>query len=199
MNITQEGYAPQLAGQAHHWFREVLLRQYGGVPYNDDNTEVLWGSPEGCEAFAWLASFEVEHLTGSNDLFTGATEAFITGTAALHIDGSFRLGTIARNNPELNYGVAELPVGPNGEQHTFGSYWTHGITRRAGADEARMEAATRFLQFITTAEAGAPLGQHGRRIACAARIGRRPHAAGRRPSGPLRRRSGVRARDLLRR
>ena len=155
MNITQEGYAPQLAGQAHHWFREVLLRQYGGVPYNDDNTEVLWGSPEGCEAFSWLASFETEHLTGSNDLFTGATEAFITGTAALHIDGSFRLGTIARNNPELNYGVAELPVGPNGEKHTFGSYWTHGITRRAAADEARMEAATRFLQFITTAEAGA--------------------------------------------
>ncbi len=154
MNITQEGYAPQLAGQAHHWFREVLLRQYGGVPYNDDNTEVLWGSPEACEAFAWLASFETEHMTGSNDLFTGATEAFITGKAALHIDGSFRLGTIARNNPELNYGVAELPVGPNGERHTFGSYWTHGITRRAAADEARMEAATRFLQFITTSAAG---------------------------------------------
>ena len=155
MNITQQGYAPQLAGQAHHWFREVLLRQFGGVPYSDDNTEVLFNSAEGCEAFAWLASFETEHKTGSNDILNGATEAFITGTAALHIDGSFRLGTIARNNPDLNYGVAELPVGPNGEQHTFGSYWTHGITRRAGADEARMEAATRFLQFITTAEAGA--------------------------------------------
>jgi multiple sugar transport system substrate-binding protein len=155
MNITQQGYAPQLAGQAHHWFREVLLRQFGGVPYSDDNTEVLFNSAEGCEAFAWLASFETEHKTGSNDILNGATEAFITGTAALHIDGSFRLGSIAGNNPDLNYGVAELPVGPNGEQHTFGSYWTHGITRRAGADEARLEAATRFLQFITTAEAGA--------------------------------------------
>ncbi|MCE2489561.1 MAG: extracellular solute-binding protein [Anaerolineae bacterium] len=155
MNITQEGYAPQLSGQAHHWFREVLLRQYGGVPYSDDNSEVLFNSAEGCEAFAWLASFETEHLTGSNDLFTDATNAFITGSAALHIDGSFRLGTIANNNPDLNYGVAELPVGPNGEKHTFGSYWTHGITRRAAGDEARLEAATRFLQFITTAEAGA--------------------------------------------
>jgi multiple sugar transport system substrate-binding protein len=45
-------------------------------------------------------------------------------------------------------------VGPNGERHTYGSYWTHGITRRAAEDPARMEAATRFLQFITTAEAG---------------------------------------------
>jgi multiple sugar transport system substrate-binding protein len=154
MNIATEGYAPQLTGQAHHWFREALLRQYGGVPYSEDNRTVLWNSPEGCEAFGWLAAFETEHKTGSNDLFTDATQAFVNGQAALHIDGSFRLGTIATNNPDLNYGVAELPVGPNGEKHTYGSYWTHSITRRAAADEARMEAATRFLQFITSAEAG---------------------------------------------
>lgn len=154
LNIVTEGYAPQLSGQAHHWFREVLLRQYGGVPYSDDNKTVLWNSEEGCEAFKYMSDFEVEYMTGSNDLFTDATEAFVNGNAALHIDGSFRLGTIANNNPDLNFGVAELPLGPNGEPHTFGSYWTHGITRRAAADDARMEAATRFLQFITTAEAG---------------------------------------------
>jgi len=154
LNITSEGFAPQLTGQAHHWFREVLLRQYGGVPYSEDNRTVLWNSEEGCEAFRYLAEFETLHKTGSNDLFTDATQAFVNGQAALHIDGSFRLGTIANNNPDLNFGVTELPVGPNGERHTFGSYWTHGITRRAAADPARMEAATRFLQFITSAEAG---------------------------------------------
>ncbi len=154
LNIAAEGYAPQLSGQAHHWFREALLRQYGGVPYSDDNRTVMWNSPEGCEAFGWLAAFETEFKTGSNDLFTDATQAFVNGQAALHIDGSFRLGTIANNNPDLNFGVAELPVGPNGEKHTYGSYWTHGITRRAADDEARLDAATRFLQFITTAEAG---------------------------------------------
>jgi multiple sugar transport system substrate-binding protein len=154
LNIVSEGYAPQLSGQAHHWFREVLLRQYGGVPYSPDNRTVLWNSAEGCAAFAYLTAFEAEYKTGSNDLFTDATEAFVNGDAALHIDGSFRLGTIANNNPDLNYGIAELPVGPNGEHHTFGSYWTHGITRRAAADEARLEASARFLKFITTAEAG---------------------------------------------
>jgi multiple sugar transport system substrate-binding protein len=154
LNIVTEGYAPALSGQDHHWFREALLRQYGGVPYSADNRTVMWNSPEGCEAFTWLANFETEFKTGSNDLFTDATEAFVNGQQALHIDGSFRLGTIANNNPELNFGVAELPVGPNGEKHTFGSYWTHGITRRAAADEARMEAASRFLKYITTAEAG---------------------------------------------
>ena len=72
----------------------------------------------------------------------------------MHIDGSFRLGSLAANAPDLNYGVAELPVGPTGEHSTFGSYWTHGITRRAAADPARLDAAERFLKFITTADAG---------------------------------------------
>jgi multiple sugar transport system substrate-binding protein len=153
-NIVVQGFAPEMDGQAHHWFREVLVRQFGGVPYSDDNKTVLWKSPEGCAAFAWLAELETVHKTGSNDLFDGATEAFLQGKAALHIDGSFRLGSIETNAPDLNFGVAELPAGPNGERHTFGSYWTHGITNRATADPRRLDAAIRFLKFITTPDAG---------------------------------------------
>lgn len=155
-NLVTEGYAVQMSGQAHHWFREALVRQFGGVPYNDDYTEVLWNSEEGCEAFAWLTQFETDLLTGTNEGVGGtadADDAFVAGLAALHIDGSFRLPA-AQGNEDLNFGIAELPAGPNGEQHTYGSYWTHGITRRAAEDEARLDAANRFLQFVTTPEAG---------------------------------------------
>ena len=152
-NILIQGFAPALPGQAHHWFREVLIRQFGGQPYSDDNRTVLWNSPEGCDAFKWLADLEVEYKTGSNDLFEDATTAFLQGKAAMHLDGSFRLGTIANNAPDLNFGVTELPV-HNGVQSTFGSYWTHGITRKAMEDPRRAEAAVRFLKFITTPEAG---------------------------------------------
>ena len=154
LNITQQGYAPEMTGQAHHWFREVLLRQYGGTPYSEDNRTVTWNSEEGCQAFQWLADFETTYMTGSNDLYDGATQAFINGQLALHIDGSFRVGSINSSNPDLNYGVAELPAGPDGSRHTFGSYWTHGITRQAAEDEATLDASIRFLQFITSAEAG---------------------------------------------
>ncbi|MEO1442413.1 MAG: extracellular solute-binding protein [Chloroflexota bacterium] len=154
-NITTQGFAPQFSGQWHHWYREVLFRQYdGGQPYSDDNREVLWNTEAGCEAFTWMTQFETEWMTGGQDLFTDADDSFVNGQSALHIDGSFRLGTIANNNPELPFAVAELPLGPNGEQHTYGSYWTHGITRRAAADEARLEASTRFLEFVTSPEAG---------------------------------------------
>lgn len=153
-NIVIEGYAPELPGQAHHWFREVLIRQFGGQPFNEDNTKVMWNSAEGCEAFKWLAAFETEYNTGSDDLYDGATQAFLAGKEALHIDGSFRLGTIATSAPDLNFGVAPLPAGPDGTRATFGSYWTHGITKKAAADSKRQAAAIKFLKFITSPEAG---------------------------------------------
>ncbi|MEQ8675896.1 MAG: extracellular solute-binding protein [Aggregatilineales bacterium] len=155
-NIVTAGYSTEMAGQAHHWFREVLLRQYGGQPYSEDGRTVMWNSPEGCEAFTWLTQFETELLTGTSEGIGGtenANSAFIAGLGALHIDGSFRLAA-ARGNPDLNFGVAEMPAGPNGERYSYGSYWTHGITRRAATDEARLEASARFLQFITSPEAG---------------------------------------------
>ena len=153
-NIEIEGFPVAMPGQAHHWFREVLVRQYGGEPYSADNRTVTYNSAEGCEAFKYLVQFETEFNTGSNDLYEDATQAFLQGKSALHIDGSFRIGSIAANAPDLNYGVVELPI-YNDTQSTFGSYWTHGITRKAAEDGSRLEAATRFLKFITTAESGA--------------------------------------------
>ncbi|HIP72319.1 MAG TPA: extracellular solute-binding protein [Anaerolineae bacterium] len=152
-NILIEGFPVGVPGQAHHWFREVLVRQFGGQPYSDDNRTVMYNSPEGCEAFKYMLAFETEYNTGSNDLFEDATQAFLQGKSAMHIDGSFRVGTIAKNAPDLNYGVVELPVG-NGVQSTFGSYWTHGITRKAAEDPAVLDASIRFLKFITSPEAG---------------------------------------------
>ncbi|NCF68951.1 MAG: extracellular solute-binding protein [Chloroflexi bacterium] len=152
-NIDIEGFVVAPPGQAHHWFREVLVRQFGGEPYSEDNLTVTYNSAEGCEAFKYMLQFETELNTGSNDLYTDATTAFLQGKSALHIDGSFRIGSIETNAPDLNYGVIELPVG-NDVQSTFGSYWTHGITRKAAEDPAKLEAATRFLKFITTPESG---------------------------------------------
>ena len=155
LDITRQGFSPTMQGQIHHWFRDVLVRQFGGQPYSEDGRTVMYNSEAGCEAFKWIIDFELEHKTGSFDLMDGSTNAFVNGEVALHIDGSFRIGTIARNNPDLNYGVAELPVGSTGEKHSFSSYWTHGITRRANEDPARLAASIKFLEFITSPSAGA--------------------------------------------
>lgn len=143
-----------MGGQAHHYFREVLLRQFGQQPYSDDGRTVLWNASEGgYQAWETLLSFQTELETGDATLFDGDPNYFLAGKSCFQIDGSFRIGTISEQAPDLNYGVAELPE-HNGVKSTFGSYWTHGITAKAAADPARMEAAVKFLQFITTPEAG---------------------------------------------
>lgn len=148
------GFATSPSGQGHHWFREVLLRQFGQQPYSDDGTQVLWNASDGgYEAWNEFIKFHTELQTGDATLFDGDPNFFLSGHACFHIDGSFRLGTIAANAPDLNFGVAELPE-HNGVKSTFGSYWTHGITKKAAEDPARMAAAAKFLQFITSPEAG---------------------------------------------
>ncbi|NOX61354.1 MAG: extracellular solute-binding protein [Chloroflexi bacterium] len=147
------GFIVNPAGQAHHWFREVLLRQYGQQPYSDDYRQVLWNASEGgYEAWNQFLKFETELETGRRD-FESDPDGFLAGKVCFHIDGSFRLGTIAKKAPDLNFGVTELPE-HNGVKSTFGSYWTHGITTKAAADPARLEAAIKFLKFITSPEAG---------------------------------------------
>ena len=86
--------------------------------------------------------FESELQTGDRNLFDGNPNYFLNGHACFHIDGSFRLGTISANAPDLNFGVVELPE-HNGVKSTFGSYWTHGITKKAASDPAHMDAAVR--------------------------------------------------------
>jgi multiple sugar transport system substrate-binding protein len=117
-------------------------------------TQVLWNASEGgYEAWDTFLSFERDLGTGVAGVYENDQDGFLAGEVCFHLDGSFRLGNIATNAPDLNFGVVELPE-HNGIKSTFGSYWTHGITTKAAADPARYAAAVKFLEFITTPEAG---------------------------------------------
>ncbi|MCB0190258.1 MAG: extracellular solute-binding protein, partial [Caldilineaceae bacterium] len=148
------GFIVNPGGQAHHWFRQVLLPQFGQEPLSDDQRTVQWNASEGgYEAWAEFLKFETELGTGVAGVYENDPDGFLAGEVCFHIDGSFRLGSIASSAPDLNFGVAELPE-HNGVKATFGSYWTHGITQKGASDPARLEASAKFLQFITSAEAG---------------------------------------------
>ncbi|MEZ4708409.1 MAG: extracellular solute-binding protein [Caldilineaceae bacterium] len=149
------GFIVNPGGQAHHWFREVLLRQFGQPPLSDDNKTVQWNASDaGYAAWDEFLKFQTELGTGIAGVYENDPDGFLAGEVCFHIDGSFRLGSIASNAPDLNFGVVELPT-HNDVKATFGSYWTHGITQKAAADPARMAAAVKFLKFITSPEAGA--------------------------------------------
>lgn len=145
-----EGLTFQPSGQLHAWFRPVLLTQFGQKPISDDNKKVLWNSSEnGYKAFEFLINLAKKEKVGENNFFTDDATAFIGGKAALHVDGSYRLGALASQAKNLNYGVTVLPE-HNGVKTTFGSFWTNGIT--VNAKGAKLDASAKFLEYLTSKE-----------------------------------------------
>ena len=148
-NLTIAGSAIMPDGQDLGWYREVLVRQFGGQPYSDDARRVMYNSPAGIAAMTWYTDLIKVHRVGDVGFMGEQPAAFRAGRAALCVDGSFRVGAYA-NIRGLEFGVAELPV-HNNVRSNYASYWVNGISARATG--AKLDAAQKFLAFITTPEA----------------------------------------------
>lgn len=143
------GMTWDIGGQGHHWWRECLVRQNGLVPYSEDNREVRWHEPEGVEAFEWLVAFLMEHEVTQSGFMTDGQTAFGNGAAALHVDGSYRVGSYANDFPNLNYRIVPLPE--KEEQASFASFWANTITRNAAEGDKNI-AAHKFINFLSSPE-----------------------------------------------
>ncbi len=148
-NFTTVGITYDIGGQGHNWWREALIRQNGLVPYSEDNRTLYWSEPEGVESFEYTASFLTEHAVTQNAFDTDGATAFQNGNAAFHVDGSYRVGTLNANAPDLNYGVIPLPG--NVEQASFASFWANTITRNAAEGDAFI-ASAKWIDYLASAE-----------------------------------------------
>lgn len=149
-NITQVGITTGMTAQDHHWFREVLVRQFGGEPYADDYRTVNWNDEAGLAALEFYSGLEKEHGVTASGFMDEPQAAFKAQRAGMHIDGSFRIGSLA-DIRGLRYGVAELPAGPDGTRSNYSSYWVNAITTKAEGE--RFDAAVKFMQYVTSDEA----------------------------------------------
>lgn len=149
-NLEIEGLTFQPSGQLHAWFRPVLLKQFGQEPISEDKKTVQWNASEnGYKAFEFLVNLAKVEKVGEKDFFTDDATAFISGKAAIHIDGSYRLGSLKSQAKDLNYGVTVLPA-YNGVETSFGSFWTNGITTNATGN--KLDASVKFLEYLTSTE-----------------------------------------------
>ncbi len=145
--LETAGFAWGPDGQGHQWWREALNRQNGITPHTADLKKLNWNDPKAVEAFTWWTDLVTKHKVGEQGFYTDDPTAFKTGHAALHVDGSFRLSTFA-DAPALNYAIAPLPT--HKDKATYSSFWVNCVTKRATG--ARLEAATKWLQYLTTPE-----------------------------------------------
>jgi multiple sugar transport system substrate-binding protein len=147
-NITSEGITLDFAGQDHQWWREVLVRQFGGVPY-DDKGNVAYDDAAGLKALTWYTDLQTKEKVGVVGFMDEGQAAFKAGLAAFTVDGTFRLGNF-KPITDFQWGVTELPA-QNGVRSNFASYFANGI----GADSTgeKKAAAEKFLAYITSPEA----------------------------------------------
>ncbi len=148
------GYGP--GGQDHHLIRTVLMNQLGTPPYSADNREVLYDNEIGVEALRTWTDWQLSDEFAVFEFIPGAggyRDGFINQeNIGMIVDGSFAIGQV-RANAQFDWGVAELPTFENGVQSNFGSFWMNAVTPRAYENPERLEAAARFVEFVTSEEA----------------------------------------------
>jgi multiple sugar transport system substrate-binding protein len=108
-NLVTAGATIGIPSQDYHWWREVLVRQFGGKPYTDDFRKVTYADEAGAAALAWYTDLQRKHKVAQAGFLSESQAAFRAGKAAQHVDGSFRLGTF-KSARGFEWGVAELPT-----------------------------------------------------------------------------------------
>ena len=149
-NLTQVGITAGMNAQDHHWFREVLVRQFGGEPYLDDYRTVNYNSEAGIAAAGFYTGLVNEHKVSAFGFMDEPQAAFKAGRAGMHIDGSFRIGSLNKTRG-LKWGVTELPANSDGMRSNYSSYWVNAITTKAEGE--KYDAAVKFMQYVTSDEA----------------------------------------------
>lgn len=150
-NITQVGITAGMTAQDHHWWREGLIRQFGGEPYVDDYQTVNYNSEAGQAAVDFYTNmFMGENPVSAIGFMDEPQAAFKAGRAGMHIDGSFRIGSL-NGTRGLEWGVTELPANADGTRSNYSSYWVNAITTKAQGE--KYDAAVKFMAYITSDEA----------------------------------------------
>ena len=134
-------------GQGWNYFVEGVLPQ-AGVPLTaTDLRSVRWNNAAGAAALDWFTGFITRHEVYSV-MLPEQLDTFRLGLSGMTVDGPFAMGQIKNLAPDLDYGVAVLPVGPRGIRANYGTAWGNAVTRRASLPVR--EAAWTFIRYITS-------------------------------------------------
>ncbi|WP_293853839.1 extracellular solute-binding protein [uncultured Alsobacter sp.] len=148
-NYQQVGMALDIARQDHNWWREILVRQFGGESYSADGSKVAYDSEAGRKALTFYTSFQKVHKVGQESFMDEGQAAFRAGLAGMVVDGTFRIASY-KTIKTFTWGVTELPS-QDGKRANFGSYFANAIG--ASATGEKLAAAEKFLAYVSSPKA----------------------------------------------
>jgi multiple sugar transport system substrate-binding protein len=125
-----------------------FLYQNGGAIFDDDGNYVM-DSDEAVAALQYYISFAQNGIGGQPSAVDAGWggEAFGTGRAAMAMEGNWTIQFLLDNYPEVNWGVAEMPAGNDGEKATMAFTVCYGVA--ANIEGAEYDAAWNLVNFLT--------------------------------------------------
>jgi len=144
-----DGKTPGLAFGPEYQRVGVFFEQNGGGLVSDDGSEATVNSAENVEALTFVQDMMKDGVAAwSSDIGAGwGGEAFGKELSAMTIEGNWIAGAMENDFPDIDYQVAPLPAGPEGEatlQYT--NCW--GIA----ADSDNIEGSVELVDYLTAAE-----------------------------------------------
>jgi len=144
-----DGKKPGLAFGPEYQRVGVFFEQNGGGLVSDDGSEATVNSAENVEALTFVQDMMKDGVAAwSSDIGAGwGGEAFGKELSAMTIEGNWIAGAMENDFPDIDYQVAPLPAGPEGEatlQYT--NCW--GIA----ADSDNIEGSVELVDYLTAAE-----------------------------------------------
>lgn len=130
----------------HNW--AILLWQNGGTLLNEDCTKATLNSAAGVEAMNWYVGLLDKGLADKACAEYNqpqADSAFINENAAMCYMGPWNIANILDENPDLNYGIVEPPVGPVGKGAFAG-----GSDLVVYANSEHKEAAIAWVKYLVS-------------------------------------------------
>ncbi|GAA2719342.1 ABC transporter substrate-binding protein [Cellulomonas aerilata] len=138
-------------------FFDCFMSQVGEPIWNDDG-EAEFAGTAADEFGQILADLRDSGGLGTSvvsDSYSTVTDGLTNGTVAMAVLGSERVITLTGANPDIKWGPLPEPTSGGTTGATLG--WTLGI----GAGTDHTDAAWKFIEYMTGAEAGAVMATGG--------------------------------------
>lgn len=140
-----------LAIPADHARFVPFILQAGGRVFSDDRKQAFFNSPEAVQAATFYTGLVTKEKVADTPQALGvgwAGDAFAEGKAAMVFEGHWMIPFMKDKAPDLQYGVAELPAGPNGGRGNFVFTVAYGASART----KHPEAAWKLINWLTSVE-----------------------------------------------
>lgn len=136
-----------------------LIWASGGDIFSADGRQVTLDTPQMRDAIAFYQGMVKDKLVpagAQTDTGSNFFAAFATGKIGITPSGSFAIGALASQSPDLEYGVAQLP-GKDGGSSSFAG----GDNFVVSKGTKKMEAVKAFLTFSYSLEGQTLLARNG--------------------------------------